>query len=247
MSAVFITGGSRGIGRAIAIYFASKGWDIAFTYATRKESADETVAMVKEAASDAQIRYYQLDLKDENAIEAVCEQAIADFPDLTVAVNNAAVINDNAAALLSNEAWNEVIKVNLTAPFLVSRSFLFHFLSQRKGRFIHLSSISANGSTGQINYATSKAGLRGMSMTLAKEYGVKGITSNIITVGYVPTSLTQEHMNEYLRKYWLQHCPIKRVGTSEEVAAAVYFLTSDEASFITGEDLWISGGFTYAP
>ncbi len=247
MSTIFVTGGSRGLGRFIVLRFVKEGWNAAFTYASNKAAADETLKMAAEIDSDIKVGSYQLDMKEEKDIETVCDQVIADFPDVRAVVNNAATVRDNVAALMSNEDWNEVLSVNLTAPFLVSRAFLFHFLSQKKGSFIHMSSLSAEGSSGQINYATAKSGLQGLSMTLAKEYGKKGITSNIVTVGFVPTSMTNEHMNEYLSKYWLEHCPAKRVGTGEEIAAAVYFLCSDEAGFISGENIRISGAFTYAP
>lgn len=247
MSNAFVTGGSRGIGRSIVLRYVSEGWGVAFTYSSNKEAADRTLEMAREIRPDARVQAYQLNLSDEDAIDKVCEQAIDDFDNITAVVNNAAILKDNAAALMSNEEWKDVVSVNLTAPFLVSRNFLLHFLSNRKGRLIHVSSLAAYGSSGQVNYAASKAGLQGMSLTIAKEYGKKGITSNIVTVGYVPTAMTEENMNKQLQEYWLKHCPARRVGTPEEIASAVYYLSSDEASFISGEDLRISAGLTYAP
>ena len=247
MSNVFITGGSRGIGRAIVLRFVQEGWGVGFSYSSNKEAADETIKMAKAVNPHIMVRAYNLKLQNEEEIEVICERVISEFSDVTAVVNNAAIVKDTAAALMSNEDWHEVIAVNLTAPFLVSRSFLLHFLSNRKGRFVHLSSLSAYGSSGQINYAAAKSGLQGMSMTLAKEYGKKGITSNIVIVGYVPTSLTEENMNEELRKYWVQHCPAGRVGTSDEIASAVYYLSSDETGFISAETLRVTAGFTYAP
>ncbi len=247
MPAAFITGGSRGIGRAIVLRFISEGWDVGFTYASNSKAADETIAQAKELRSDADIRSYQLDLVDHHAIEEVCENAIKDFGSVTAVVNNAATLRDNAAALMSDEEWKTVIDVDLTAPFIVSRSFLLHFLSNRKGRLVHVSSLAAYGSSGQVNYAAAKAGLHGMSLTIAKEYGKKGITSNIVTVGFVPTDMTDDNMAHQLKDYWVKHCPARRVGTAEEIASAVYYLSTDEAGFITGEDIRVAAGLTYAP
>lgn len=243
----FVTGGSRGIGRALVLKYVTEGWGVGFTYSSNVASADETVAMARAINPDLPVRAYQLDLADAAMIEQVCEQAIKDFGDITAVVNNAAIVKDNAAALMSNEEWEEVIKVNLTGPFYVSRSFIMHFLSNRKGRLIHISSLSAAGSTGQVNYAASKAGLEGMSLTLAKEYGKKGITSNIVTVGYVPTDMTKDNMASALQEYWVKHCPARRVGKPEEIAATVFFLCTEEASFISGENIRVAAALTYAP
>lgn len=247
MSNAFVTGGSRGIGRALVLRYVKEGWGVGFTYATNTAAAEETIALAREINPEADVRAYQLILSDTDKIEEVSEQVIDDFGDITAVVNNAAVLKDNAAALMSNEEWKDVIDVNLTAPFIISRSFLLHFLSNRKGRLIHISSLSAYGSSGQINYAASKAGLHGMSLTIAKEYGKKGITSNIITVGFVPTSMTENNMIQSLQDYWLTYCPAKRVGTSDEIASAALYLSGDEAGFINGEDLRITGGLSYAP
>lgn len=243
----FVTGGSRGIGRAIVLDFVKKGWGAAFTYNSRSTSADETIALAKKINPELPVKAYPMSLTDASVIESTCEKVLADFEDIDAVVNNAAVIKDNAAALMSDEEWNEVIAANLTAPFLINRNFLMHFLSKRKGRFIQISSLSAGGSSGQINYAAAKAGLVGLSNTLAKEYGKKGITSNIVTVGYVPTGLTEDNMTQFLQEYWVKNCPARRVGTPEEVAAAVTFLAGNEAQFISGENIHVSAGLTYAP
>lgn len=247
MPNAFVTGGSRGIGRAVVLRLVKEGWGVGFTYASNKAGADETISLAREINPDAQLQAYQLDLAQHETIEHVCEQAIEDFGDITAVVNNAASLKDNAAALMSTEEWKHVIDVDLTAPFIVSRSFLLHFLSNRKGRLVHISSLAAYGSSGQVNYAAAKSGLHGMSLTIAKEYGKKGITSNIVTVGYVPTGMTEDNMSSHLQEYWLKHCPVRRVGTPEEVASAVHYLCSDEAGFITGEDLRVAAGLTYAP
>jgi 3-oxoacyl-[acyl-carrier protein] reductase len=242
----FITGGSRGIGRAIALRYVREGWGVGFTYNANEEASQETIRLAAEINPEIPVRAYKMALDNESEIEKVCEQAIEDFGNITAVINNAAIIRDNAAALMANEEWTSVIQANLTAPFLVSRAFLMHFLSNRKGRLIHMGSLSAYGSSGQINYAAAKAGLEGMSLTIAKEYGKKGITSNIVTVGYVPTDMTQSHMTKELSDFWIKHCPQRRVGTPEEIAATVLFLSSDEAGFISGENIRVSGALTYS-
>lgn len=247
MRNAFVTGGSRGIGRGIVLDFVKKGWGVAFTYNSQSTMAEETIALAKELDSQIQVKAYSMSLLDAQEIEQTCEKVIEDFSEIDAVVNNAAMLKDNAAALMSNEEWNDVIMADLTAPFIINRSFLMHFLSKRRGRFIQISSLSAGGSSGQINYAAAKAGLVGLTRTLAKEYGKKGITANIVTVGYVPTGMTEDNMTHFLQDYWVKNCPARRVGTPEEVAAAVTFFASDEAKFISGENLHVSAGLTYAP
>jgi len=243
----FVTGGSRGIGRSIVLAYVKNGWGVGFTYSSHPEGAEETIRLAKEINPQATVRSYKLNVTNVADIERVTEQVQVDFSDITAVVNNAGKVRDNAAALMSDEEWNDVIATNLSGPFFVCRAFLVGMIGNRKGRLIHISSLSAYGSSGQVNYAASKAGLEGMSLTLAKEYGPKGITSNIVTVGYVPTDMTDAHMAEALTTYWLKYCPAKRVGTPEEIAATVLFLSSDEAGYISGENIRVSAGLTYAP
>jgi 3-oxoacyl-[acyl-carrier protein] reductase len=148
--------------------------------------------------------------------------------------------------MMSDAEWDDVIATNLSGPFYVIRSFLMHFISNRSGRIISISSLAAEGSSGQINYSASKAGLVGITKTLAKEYGPKGITSNIVTVGYVETDMTKNHMADSLREFWLKFCPLRKVTDARDIASAVYFLATD-GGFINGEEIRVSGGLTYAP
>jgi 3-oxoacyl-[acyl-carrier protein] reductase len=149
--------------------------------------------------------------------------------------------------MMSNAEWDDVIATNLSGAFYVARSFLMHFISNRSGKIISISSLAAQGSSGQVNYGASKAGLIGLTKTLAKEYGPKGITSNIVTVGYVETDMTKNHMADSLREFWLKFCPLKKVGEATSVADAVHFLASAEGGFINGEEIHVTGGLTYAP
>jgi 3-oxoacyl-[acyl-carrier protein] reductase len=244
---VLITGGSRGIGRAMVLRCAAGGHNIAFTYAHNEKAAQETVALVSAAHPECTVKPYLLDVKNADQVETVIEKIIDDFEEIQAVVNNAAVVKNNAAALMSNDEWDEVIATNLTGPFYVTRALLMHFISNRKGKIVNISSLAQAGCSGQVNYAASKAGLIGMTQTIAKEYGSKGITANVVTVGYVPTDMTKDNMADSLHKYWLQHCPVKKVGSAEDIANMVNFLISEEANFVNGEVIRVSGGLTYAP
>jgi 3-oxoacyl-[acyl-carrier protein] reductase len=244
---VFVTGGSRGIGRGIVLKMIKEGYGCAFTYAGNVEAAEETIRQAKEIRKDCSIISYKMDQKDASEVEQVLENAIDDFGDFGVLVNNAAILKDNVLAFMSDEEWDDVLKTNLYGPFYVTRGMLMHFLSNKFGRIISISSLSQGGSSGQANYAASKAGLVALSNTIAREYGPKKITSNIVVVGYVPTDMTKDNMNNELSKIWNDYCPTRRVGKAEEIADAVYYLTTETAGFINGETLHVTGGLTYAP
>ncbi len=244
---VFVTGGSRGIGRAIVLELVSSGKGCAFTYAHDEAAAEETCELARASNANVNVKAYRLDCSDPSMVEAVGEQVIDDFRDIGGVVNNAGIVANNAAVLMSNEEWDRVIGVDLSGPFYVIRAFLMHLLSRKHGRIVNISSLAHGGSSGQVNYAAAKAGLLGITRTIAKEYGAKGITCNAVTVGYVETDMTNQHMADQLKKFWVTHCPTKRVGFASEVADAVHFLLREEAGFINGENLHIAGGLTYAP
>ena len=169
------------------------------------------------------------------------------FDSIGAVINNAGVVRNNAAVLMSDEEWNTVLATNLSGPFFIIRAFLMHFLSNKFGRIINISSLAQDGASGQINYAASKAGLIGLTRTLAREYGEKGITCNTVTVGLVETDMVKDHLADKLKEIWYQYCPIKRIGNADEIAAMVYYLTTKDAGFINGENIRISGGLTYVP
>ncbi len=243
----FVTGGSRGIGRAIVLKMVAENIGCAFTYVNNKKAADETIKIAKNINSNAEIKSYDMDIKNPETVEKKVDQAINDFENIDAIVNNAAIVRNNAAVMMSNEEWDEVIATNLSGPFYVIRSFLMHFISNKNGKIINISSLAQDGCSGQANYSASKSGLVGLTKTLAKEYGPKGITSNVVTVGYVQTDMTKDHLAEELHKFWLQHCPLKKISSAEDIANLVYFLISKEANFINGEVIRVSGGLTYAP
>ncbi len=246
-AAAFVTGGSRGIGRAIVLRLVRDGIPTAFTYVGNEAAMRETLAMAAELGSGVAVRAYRLDVKDPAQVEHIAEQVIDEFGTVGVVVNNAGIVRNNVAAMMSDEDWQEVIAADLSGPFFVIRSFLAHMIGKRWGRIINISSLAQEGSSGQANYAAAKAGLIGLTKTLAREYGPRGITSNVVTVGYVETDMTENHMASTLQQIWMEYCPLKRVGTAEEIASLVRYLSTEEAGFINGEVIRVAGGLSYAP
>ena len=246
-AASFVTGGSRGIGRAIVLRLVKDGIPTAFTYVGNEAAGRETQALARELNPGVAVRAYRLDVKDSARVEQVAEQAIEEFGTVGVVVNNAGILRNNVAAMMSDEDWQEVIAADLSGPFYVIRSFLAHMMGKRWGRIINISSLAQEGSSGQANYAAAKAGLIGLTKTLAREYGPRGITSNVVTVGYVETDMTGDHMASKLQQIWMEYCPLKRVGTAEEIASLVRYLSTAEAGFINGEVIRVAGGLSYAP
>jgi 3-oxoacyl-[acyl-carrier protein] reductase len=245
--AAFVTGGSRGIGRSIVLRLVKEGIPTAFTYVGNEAARKETQALAAGLEGAAVLKAYRMNVTDSAEVDRVAEQVMEDFPTLGIVVNNAGIVRNNTAAMMSDEQWQEVIAADLSGPFFVIRSFLTHLMGKRWGRIINISSLAQEGSSGQVNYAAAKAGLIGLTKTLAREYGPRGITSNIVTVGYVETDMTDRHMATKLHDIWLEYCPIKRVGTAEEIASLVHYLSGAEAGFINGEVIRVAGGLSYAP
>ncbi|HUI70313.1 MAG TPA: SDR family oxidoreductase [Spirochaetia bacterium] len=246
-AAAFITGGSRGIGRSIVVRLIKEGVPAAFTYVGNEDAMRETIRQAEAVNAEVPVRAYRMDVRKAAEVESVAEKVIEDFPRVGVIVNNAGVVRNNAAAMMSDEQWEDVIATDLSGPFFVIRSFLTHLMSRRWGRIINISSLAQDGSSGQANYAAAKAGLIGLTRTLAREYGPRGITSNVVTVGYVETDMTDAHMAQKLHDVWLEYCPIKRIGTADEISSLVNYLASDEAGFINGEVIRVAGGLSYVP
>jgi 3-oxoacyl-[acyl-carrier protein] reductase len=245
--AAFVTGGSRGIGRAIVLRLVREGIPTAFTYVGNEEATAETRALAAGLNAAVELKAYRMDVMDSGEVERVADKVMGDFPTVGIVVNNAGIVRNNTAAMMSDEQWREVIAADLSGPFFVIRSFLTHLMSARWGRIINISSLAQEGSSGQVNYAAAKAGLIGLTKTLAREYGPRGITSNIVTVGYVETDMTDQHMATKLHDIWLEYCPMKRIGTAEEIASLVHYLAGSEAGFINGEVIRVAGGLSYAP
>ena len=222
-----------------------KGHNVAFTYQNPDTDLESLLIQAKEVAPDQKCMGYQLDVRDSGRVNHVSELVTADFDDIDAVINNAGINRNNLAFTMSDEEWNEVIATNLTGSFFVIRAFLPVFLAKRKGRFVSISSIAKDGVAGQSNYSASKAGLVGLSATIAKEYGPRGITSNVVVPGLFETDMTREYLSDELRKFWMKHCPAGRMGELEELSNVILFLISDEASFINSQVIPVTGGLNF--
>jgi NAD(P)-dependent dehydrogenase (short-subunit alcohol dehydrogenase family) len=243
----FVTGGSRGIGAGIVLAAVREGHDVAFTYREQKAAADDVVAAAREIDPAREVRAYALDVRDSSAVDEVGDRVVEDFGTVEVVVANAGVNHNGLVASMSDEDWHAVIDTNLTGTFYVCRQFLPTFLANGFGRFVLMSSLGNSGVSGQAGYAASKAGLLGLSATLAKEYGRRGITSNVVSPGFFDTEMTQAGMSADNREFWLRYCPAGRVGQVSEVAGVVLFLASEAAAFTNGQAIAVNGGLDWAP
>ncbi len=231
-----VTGASGGIGREIAKALAGAGAKVALS-GTRVAALEETKAMI---GGDHPI--LQCNLSDLAAVDRLVPEAEAALGGLDILVNNAGVTRDNLFMRMKNEEWDEVIAINLTAPFRLSRAVLRGMMKQRWGRIINISSLTGvAGNPGQGNYAASKAGLIGMGKVLAQEVASRGITVNAIAPGFVTTAMTDELTDKQMEAI-LPKIPLGRLGTGTEIAAAAVFLASDEAGYVTGQTLNVNGG-----
>ncbi|MEO6575883.1 MAG: SDR family oxidoreductase [Polyangiaceae bacterium] len=221
--------------------------DVAFTYRSRKDAADVVILRAKEVAPERKVIAYQLDVRDSDAVERVGDQVLEDFDRVDVVVANAGITHVGLAVSTMDADWEEVIQTNLTGAFYVARQFLPTFLARRHGRLIFISSVAADGMSGDIAYCASKAGLIGMAKSLAKEYGPKGITSNALILGLFETDMTANDLSADRRGFFMQYCPVGRVGQTSEIAGAVLYLASDAGAFVNGQTLSLTGGLDWFP
>jgi 3-oxoacyl-[acyl-carrier protein] reductase len=235
-----VTGGSRGIGRAIVLRLAGQGADVAFSYRGNQAAAQETAAAVE--ALGRRALAVQGDVSDPTAAEAVVAAGLAAFGRIDILVNNAGITRDDLIMRMSIEAWREVLETNLFGAFYTIKAVTRPMLKARAGRIINITSVSGQaGQTGQANYSAAKAGLIGLTKATARELASRGITANAVAPGFVLTELTQD-LPEPLMAEITSRTPLGRFGTAEEIASAVAFLASDEAAFITGQVLAVDGG-----
>jgi 3-oxoacyl-[acyl-carrier protein] reductase len=233
---VVVTGASRGIGRAIAEAFAKEGAKVACV-ATTLPNAQATADVVGGKA-------YACDVSDAAQVEAVFAQIAEDMGTIGVLVNNAGITRDTLLVRMKDEDWDRVIDVNLKGAFLCTRAVSKAMMKARAGRIVNVSSIIGDtGNAGQANYAASKAGLLGLTKSVAKELGARGVTCNAVAPGFIETEMTHglpAEFNAHVEKT----APAGRLGKAEDVAAAVVFLASDAAAYITGQTLTVDGGLT---
>ena len=235
-----ITGGSRGIGRAIALQLASQGMRIAVNYVSNADAADEVVKRVEEAGSQAVA--LQGDVTQGEDVERVFTQTAEALGPVEVLVNNAGIIKDSLLMRMSDEDWDSVVNLDLRSVFLCTRAGIRTMVRGRWGRVINIGSVvGLRGNQGQANYAAAKAGLVGFTQSVAKEVASRNITVNCVAPGYVETDIVEDLPQE-LKKHIMDRVPVGRFGQPEEVASFVGFLASDAASYITGQAIAVDGG-----
>jgi len=235
-----VTGGSRGIGRAIALAFAERGAKVAVNYASNAVAAEETVATVRECGSAAVA--LQGDVAEAADAKRLIDETVAAFGTLHILVNNAGLTHDELLLRMSEEAWDRVLAVDLRGAYLCTKAALRTMTRQRWGRIINIASVAGLvGNAGQSNYAAAKAGLIGFTKSVAKEMASRNITANAIAPGFVATEMT-EGLTEQQKGAVMMLVPLGRAATPEEIAPAAVFFASDEAAYVTGTVLAVDGG-----
>lgn len=230
-----MTGGSRGIGAAVARELAAAGARVAVNYRSSAAEAEEIAAEIGGLAVAGNVG-------DPEEARAIVERAESELGDLDILVNNAGITRDTLIARMSDEDWDEVIATNLSAAFYTCRAVSRKMLRRRSGSIVNMTSyVGLHGNPGQANYAATKAGLIGLTKSLAKELGNRGVRVNAVAPGYITTDITSG-LSDEIRDFLLAATPLGRLGEPQDVARAVRFLSSDEAAFITGEVLLVDGG-----
>ncbi len=233
-----VTGASRGIGRTVATMLASRGAHV--VAAARGDHAASTVAEIQAAGRQAEVAF--LEVTDAGSIDAMIAAVLERHGRIDILVNNAGITRDQLMLRMKRDDWDQVIATNLTSAFVCSQAVLKPMLKQHSGRIVNISSVvGQTGNAGQANYAASKAGLIGFSKALAREVASRSITVNVVAPGLIETDMTKA-LTDKAQVDWAAQVPLGRLGTTADVAAAVCFLASDEASYITGQVLAVNGG-----
>ena len=238
-----VTGGSRGIGKAIALKFASEGADVVFTYLSNKAAAEQTEQELGQFGH--RVKAYASDASSFESANELVKQVIEDFLRIDILVNNAGITRDTLLMRMTEQQWDEVLNGNLKSAFNFTHAVVPLMARQRAGSIISLSSVvGIAGNAGQANYAASKAGIIALSTSVAKEMGSRNVRCNCIAPGFIDTDMTSS-LPEELRKEWAKTIPLRRCGTPEEVANVALFLASDLSSYVTGQVIHCCGGMSY--
>ena len=235
-----ITGAARGIGKAIALKFAQEGADVAFTDLVINEAAEETIAEI--AAFGHKVKGYASNAANFDETHTVVEEILKDFGRIDILVNNAGITKDGLVMRMSEAQWDAVIAVNLKSAFNFIHAIVPQMARQKSGSIINMASIAGQmGNPGQVNYASSKAGLIAMAKSVAKEMGSRGIRANAIAPGFIVSEMTNA-LPEAVREEYIKNIPLKRGGTVEEIANTALYLASDLSSYVTGQVIAVNGG-----
>ena len=240
MKYALVTGGSRGLGRAVCLKLAVQGWPVVINYQSNAAAAEETKRLIEEQGGLAELLRFDVSKKEE--VEAALDQweASHEADYIAVLVNNAGIRRDNVMFMMGDEDWHSVLDTSLNGFFYITRRLLKHMMPRRRGgRIVNMASLSGlKGMAGQTNYSAAKAALIGATKALAQEVAARGVTVNAVAPGFIDTDMTKDLPQEELK----QLIPVGRFGRPEEVAAAVAFLVSEDAAYITGEVISVNGG-----
>ena len=236
-----ITGGSRGIGEKIAEKFATEGYNLVINYVSNIENVEELEARIKGNAN-IEILFVQADVTSFESCENMINKAIEKFGHIDVVVNNAVITKDGLLMRMKEEDFDKVINVNLKGTYNVTKNAIPHMMKQKYGRIVNISSVvGVSGNAGQANYAASKAGIIGFTKSVAKELASRNILANCVAPGFIKTDMT-DVLSDSVKESINAQIPLKKMGTAEEVAKAVYFLGNEENTYITGQVLNVDGG-----
>ncbi len=238
---VVVTGGSKGIGRSICLRFAGEGARIVFVhYDPDEDQADETLKLLGDRGVEAKAK--KLDVSSLSDVERFFNEVVAEFQGLDVLVNNSGITRDALFLRMSEEQWDQTLSVNLKGAFNCAKAAVRFMVKQRSGRIVNISSVVGQiGNIGQANYSASKAGIMGLTKSIARELAHRGITVNAVAPGFINTEMTRS-LPEKAKELFLKQIPIGRIGEPEEVAEVVYWLASEGASYITGQVIHVNGG-----
>ncbi len=235
-----VTGGSRGIGRAICLRLGAMGATVYVNYVSRSEAAVETQKLIVESGGKAETIGF--DVADEGAVMAAFKQIIADAGSIDILVNNAGITRDGLMARMKSSDWDAVVDTNLKGVFLCSKAASKNMMKKKWGRVVNISSVSGfAGNPGQVNYAAAKAGVTGLTKAMAREYASRNITVNGVAPGYIETEMT-DLLSDDVKTQLESEIPLRCLGSTEDVAAAVAYLVSEDGRYVTGQTLHVNGG-----